>query len=46
MQIGKPTRIYTIEPIEDPVPSAPAEEPEPDTTEQPVRPNDLDAGRA
>jgi hypothetical protein len=44
VQIGKPTRIYTIEPIEDPIPKAPVE-PEPDTTEEPVRPADIDADR-
>jgi hypothetical protein len=43
MQIGKPTRIYTIEPIEDPVPRKPVREPDPAPKEQPVRPADVDA---
>jgi hypothetical protein len=38
MEIGEPKRIYTIEPIEDPVPRT-APEPEPDEpAEQPDEP--------
>ena len=44
MRIGKPRRVYTIEPIEDPVPKAPEKEPAPDTSDRPAAPRD--AGRA
>jgi hypothetical protein len=43
MQIGKPMRIYTIEPIEDPVPKSPSEEPERETESRPLDPVKLDA---
>jgi hypothetical protein len=29
MELGKPQRIYTIEPIQDPVPHSPPKEPDP-----------------
>jgi hypothetical protein len=45
MQIGKPMRIYTIEPIEDPVPKSPSEESERETESRPLDPVKLDATR-
>jgi hypothetical protein len=38
MQIGKPKRIYTIEPIEDPVPKLPAEDPDHTSEPRPLEP--------
>jgi hypothetical protein len=43
MQIGNPKRIYTIEPIEDPVPKSPSEEPEQEPESRPLDPVELDA---
>jgi hypothetical protein len=45
MQIGKPKRIYTIEPIEDPIPKTPAEEPEREKEDRPLEPVELEAAR-
>jgi len=44
MQIGKPKRVYTIEPIEDPVPQVPAEDPEREADDRPLEPVDVNAG--
>ena len=43
MQLGNPKRIYTIEPIEDPVPKSPSEEPEREPDSRPLDPVKLDA---
>jgi hypothetical protein len=45
MLIGKPKRSYTIEPIEDPVPKTPSEEPERETEARPLEPVELKAPR-
>jgi hypothetical protein len=37
MDIGKPQRVITIEPIEDPVPPVPAPEPEREPVREPER---------
>jgi hypothetical protein len=44
MQIGKPKRVYTIEPIEDPVPQAPVEEPGMEPDDRPFEPVDSNRG--
>ena len=38
MQIGKPQRVYVIEPIQNPVPAAPAEKPVERPEPQPATP--------
>jgi hypothetical protein len=38
MQIGKPQRIYVIEPLENPVPSVPVEKPAEKPKPRPVEP--------
>lgn len=45
MDIGEPERIYTVEPVEDPVPREPPSEPDESTSpwEQPVEPEQVPA---
>jgi hypothetical protein len=43
VQIGDPERIYTVEPLEDPVPREPSETPEEAPEREPPEPEKVEA---
>jgi hypothetical protein len=44
VEIGDPTRTYTVEPVEDPVPREVSSEPPAEPVEQPSEPDEIEVG--
>jgi len=44
VEIGDPTRTYTVEPVEDPVPREVPSEPPPEPVDQPSKPDEIEVG--
>jgi hypothetical protein len=44
VEIGDPERIYTVEPLDDPVPREPSEAPEEAPDREPADPEEVEAG--
>jgi hypothetical protein len=44
VEIGDPTRTYTVEPVEDPVPREVPSEPSAEPSEEPSEPDEIEVG--
>jgi hypothetical protein len=44
VEIGDPTRTYTVEPVEDPVPREVPSEPPAEPSEEPSEPDEIEVG--